>query len=76
VVDIIVTEHGVADLRGMEPVERAESIINNCAHPDYRPLLREYLSKAIKEAGGHEPHLLNEAFSFHMRFRKTGTMSI
>ena len=76
VVDIIVTEQGIADLRGLEPVERAESIIEHCAHPDYRPLLGEYLSKAMKETGGHEPHLLNEAFSFHMRFRKTGTMSI
>lgn len=74
VVDIIVTEQGVADLRGLEPVERAESVINNCAHSDYRSLLREYLSKAIKETGGHEPHLLNEAFSFHRRFKETGTM--
>ena len=74
VVDIIVTEQGVADLRSLEPVERAESIINNCPHPDYRPLLREYLSKAIKATGGHEPHLLNEAFPFHVRLKETGTM--
>lgn len=74
VVDIIVTDQGIADLRGLDPVGRAESIINNCAHPDYRPLLREYLSKAINGTGGHEPHLLNEAFAFHKRFKETGTM--
>lgn len=74
VVDIIVTEQGVADLRTLEPLERAESIINNCAHPDYRPLLHGYLSKAIRETGAHEPHLLSEAFSFHIRFKETGTM--
>ncbi len=75
-VDIIVTEQGIADLRGLEPVERAERIINNCAHPHYRPLLAEYLEKAIKNTGGHEPHLLLEAFSFHMRFAETSTMLI
>ncbi len=74
VVDIIVTEQGIADLRGLEPGERAESIIGNCAHPDYRPLLREYMGKAKEETGGHEPHLVGEAFSFHMRFKETGTM--
>ena len=74
VVDIVVTEQGVADLRALEPAERAESIIENGAHPQYRPLLREYLSKAMKETGGHEPHLLGEAFSFHMRYNETGTM--
>lgn len=74
VVDVIVTEQGVADIRGLEPVERAECIIQNCAHPDYKPLLNEYLSKAVKKNGGHEPHLLSEAFSFHTRFAETGTM--
>ncbi|MEE9612579.1 MAG: acetyl-CoA hydrolase/transferase C-terminal domain-containing protein [Desulfatiglandales bacterium] len=73
-VDIIVTDQGVADLRGLEPVERARSIIRNCAHPDYRSLLTEYLNKAIKKTGGHEPHLLEEAFSFHTRFSKKQTM--
>ena len=74
VVDIVVTEHGVADLRGLEPVERAESIIDRCSHPDYQPLLREYLQKAISETGGHEPHLLDESFSFHLRYARTGSM--
>jgi succinyl-CoA:acetate CoA-transferase len=73
-VDVIVTEQGVADLRGLEPVERAECIIQSCAHPDYRPLLTEYLNKAVRDTGGHEPHLLGEAFSFHIRFSKAQTM--
>lgn len=75
-VDVVVTEQSVADLRGLEPVQRAERIIQNCAHPDYRPLLEEYLKKAIKNSSGHEPHILQEAFSFHLRYAETGTMSI
>lgn len=74
VVDVIITEQGVADLRGLEPVERAESIIHNCAHPDYKPLLTEYLDKAMAKTGGHEPHFLEDAFLFHMRFIEKGTM--
>lgn len=74
VVDIIVTEQGIADIRGLEPIERAEMIISQCAHPDYRPLLSEYLDNAMKKTGGHEPHLLNEAFSFHTRFAEKRTM--
>jgi succinyl-CoA:acetate CoA-transferase len=73
-VDVIVTEQGVADLRGLDPVERAKNIIFNCAHPDYRPLLTDYLDNAVKKTGGHEPHLLDEAFSFHKRFIETGKM--
>ncbi|MGV8056629.1 MAG: acetyl-CoA hydrolase/transferase C-terminal domain-containing protein [Smithellaceae bacterium] len=75
-VDVIVTEVGFADLRGLSPMERAGAIIDNCAHPDYRPLLREYLEKAKKNIGGHEPHILEEAFSFHQRLKKNKTMSI
>ena len=47
-VDVIVTEQGVADLRGKGPLRRAKEIIENCAHPDYRPMLREYLKFAEK----------------------------
>lgn len=74
VVDTVITEQGVADLRGLEPVERANLMIDQCAHPDYRPLLKEYLHKAISETGGHEPHLLDDAFSFHLRYTRTGSM--
>lgn len=64
-VNVIVTEQGVADLRGgLSPEERAVRIIENCAHPRYRPILNEYLMKAKESGGGHEPQLLKEAFSF------------
>ena len=73
-VDVVVTEQGLADLRGLSPVERAGAIIGNCAHPDYRPLLTDYLERAVKAGGGHEPHILEEAFSFHKRLKQTGSM--
>ncbi|MDR3355266.1 MAG: acetyl-CoA hydrolase/transferase family protein [Synergistaceae bacterium] len=72
-VDIIVTEHGIADLRGLSPRERSNEIIEKCAHPDYKELLRDYKRRA--EAGkGHEPHMLYEAFTWHERLRLLGTM--
>ncbi|MGZ4961077.1 MAG: succinate CoA transferase, partial [Limisphaerales bacterium] len=40
----IVTDQGVADLRGKSPAARAEAIINNCAHPEYRKILHDYVS--------------------------------
>ena len=45
-VQVIVTEQGLADLRGLSPKQRAELIIENCAHPDYRPMLRDYYRRA------------------------------
>ena len=72
-VNIIVTEQGVADLRGKSPIERAKAIIENCAHPDYRPLLREYLNLPECQ-GGHTPMSLEHAFSFHREFKKSGDM--
>lgn len=73
-VDVIVTDQGVADLRGLDPVERAHQVIENCAHPDFRPYLRGYLKQAKKENFGHEPHLLRKAFSLHLNLLKNGTM--
>jgi succinyl-CoA:acetate CoA-transferase len=73
-VDVIVTERGLADLRGLSPDERAHEIIEKCAHPDYVPLLRAYHEKARGLVGGHEPHILAEAFSFHERLRNQKTM--
>lgn len=72
-VDILVTDQGLADLRGLSPRERAEVIIEQCVHPDYRPAIRDYFERA-KLVGGHTPHLLNEAFDFHIRFKETGSM--
>ena len=70
-VDIIVTEQGVADLRGKCPMERAELIIEHCAHPSYRDLLRDYLRISAK---GHTCHNLSAAFAMHDTFLRTGDM--
>lgn len=73
--DIIVTEWGWADLRGLSPKERAKLVIENCAHPDYRPLLRKYYEDSLALCGPCQtPHDLSQAFSFHLRYTKTGTM--
>jgi succinyl-CoA:acetate CoA-transferase len=71
--DIFVTEHGLADLRGLAPRERAMQIINNCTDPQYRDVLMDYYRRAAKR-GGHTPHLLAEAFAWHLRFEQTGHM--
>tara|TARA_R110001583_G_scaffold71050_5_gene200524 strand:+ start:31375 stop:32871 length:1497 start_codon:yes stop_codon:yes gene_type:complete len=72
-VDILITEIGLADLRGLAPRERAQTIIANCAHPSYRDDLADYYRRAA-ERGGHTPHLIEEAFSWHSNFRQHGTM--
>ena len=71
-VDVLVTDQGIADLRGTDPIQRAERIIENCAHPDYRPLLRDYLK--MGGTNGQTPHTLNAAFAFHNAFNETGDM--
>ncbi|HEY4539000.1 MAG TPA: succinate CoA transferase [Faecalibacter sp.] len=73
-VDIIVTEQGLADLRGLAPRERAIEIINNCVHPDYKQELMSYFERACAERGGQTPHILEEAFSWHTRLKQTGSM--
>ncbi len=72
-VDIVVTECGLADLRGLAPRERAQVIIANCAHPDYRDALTDYVRRA-QARGGHTPHVIEEALSWHTRLRETGSM--
>lgn len=75
-VQVLITEQGLADLRGLSPKQRAKKIINNCAHPAYRPLLQEYYDHALTVANGlHTPHDLRQAHSWHVRFLETGTMS-
>ena len=72
---IFCTEQGVADCRGLSPVERARLIIEKCAHPDYKPMLTEYLEKALAATkDAHTPMLLDEALSWHKRFTETGSM--
>ena len=73
--DIFVTEMGVADVRGLSPKERARVIIENCAHPDYKPMLLDYLARAEQATKyAQTPHILSEALSWHTRFVETGTM--
>ena len=71
---VFITEQGVADIRGLGPVERAKLIIEKCAHPDYRPMLMEYLEISQKKHMGHIPHDLEQAFKMHLDCMKTGTM--
>ena len=71
---VIVTEQGYADLRDLTPKERAEAIIENCAHPDYKEALRDYFQRACAEAPCQTPHLRDEALSWHSRYEKTGSM--
>ncbi|WP_242339395.1 MULTISPECIES: acetyl-CoA hydrolase/transferase family protein [Anaeromyxobacter] len=72
----IVTEYGFADLRGKSPKQKAKEIIEKCAHPEFRPILWDYYNRSMKNpsAGLHSPHMLDEAFSFHTRYLKTGDM--
>ncbi|RKQ33519.1 acetyl-CoA hydrolase/transferase family protein [Oceanobacillus halophilus] len=72
-VDVVVTEQGYADLRGLAPRERVPVIIENCAHPMYREQLWEYYNEAL-ERGGQTPHVLEKAFSWHTNFKEHGTM--
>lgn len=72
-VDILVTEQGLADLRGLAPRERAVEVIKHCVHPDYRNAMLDYYERACAR-GGHTPHILEEAFSWHTRLEQQGTM--
>ena len=74
-VDVIVSERGVADLRGLSPKERALVIIDKIANPKYQPMLLDYFHRACEACKNSQtPHILSEAFSFHTRFNETGTM--
>ncbi|MBB4861901.1 succinyl-CoA:acetate CoA-transferase [Pseudomonas nitritireducens] len=72
-VDILVTEVGLADLRGLAPRERARVIIDNCVHPSYRDALNSYFDAAC-ERGGHTPHILREALEWHINLEERGHM--
>ena len=76
-VQVIVTEQGLADLRGLSPTQRARLIVERCAHPDYRPALLDYMDRAQRGAPGqHTPHLLEEALNWHATYLKTGHMPV
>jgi succinate CoA transferase len=70
-VKILITEYGVADLRGLSPIQRAETIIENCVAPEYKDLLKKYLQLGQT---GHTPQNLVAALSFHNAFNQTGDM--
>ena len=74
-VQVLVTEQGLADLRGLSPKQRATLIMDRCAHPDYRPALADYYARArLGSYGQQSPSLPGEALSWHQRFMETGSM--
>lgn len=74
-VQIIVSEQGLADLRGLAPVERAQAIISQCAHPDFKEPLLDYFKLARQHSfGQHIPHHLPAALAWHQRYMETGSM--
>jgi succinyl-CoA:acetate CoA-transferase len=74
-VNVVVTEQGLADLRGLSPTQRARLVIENCSHPDYRSELKSYAERAMRLAmGKHTPHMLTESLSWHSRYLRCGHM--
>lgn len=71
-VNVIVTEQGVADLRGKSPKERAQAIIENCAHPDYKQLLWDYLK--LTDGKAQTPHSIQAALGMHAELAQSGDM--
>jgi succinate CoA transferase len=72
-VNVIATEQGLADLRGLAPRERSRVIIQNCVHPKYKELMMDYVKEA-EALGGHTPHVIGKALSWHARLLETGSM--
>jgi succinate CoA transferase len=70
-VQIVVTEQGLADLRGLGPMRRAHRIIEKCAHPAYRDYLFKYLEKSRV---GHIRHDLASCFDLHRNLIEHGEM--
>lgn len=70
-VQVVVTEKGLADLRGLGPVQRARLIIERCAHPLYQDYLYEYTAKA---RASHISHDLGSCFDLHRNLLRFGTM--
>ena len=71
-VNIIVTEQGVADLRGKSPKQRAQAIIEHCVHPDYKQLLWDYLK--LTDGKAQTPHAIQAALGMHVEFAQSGDM--
>jgi succinyl-CoA:acetate CoA-transferase len=74
-VQVLVTENGLADLRGLSPRQRAHLIIEKCANLDFKAQLLDYLNRAERLSyGKHTPHLLTESLGWHNRYLRTGNM--
>ena len=73
-VDAVITEYGVADLRHKSDMQKSEELIK-VAHPDYQPMLRDYL-KYAQTNGGHTHHCLSAAFAMHDTFLRKGDMRL
>jgi propionyl-CoA:succinyl-CoA transferase len=70
-VQVFVTEQGLADVRGLGPREKVRTIIDKCAHPDFRDYLHRYVADA---SPSHITHNLKKAFELHTSLLETGTM--
>jgi acetyl-CoA hydrolase len=70
-VHVMVTEQGVADLRGLDPLQRAARIIDHCAYPPYRDYLRSYVRCSGR---GHIPHDLRRCFELYANLQEYGSM--
>ena len=68
---VVVTEQGVADLRGIGPLERARRLIDHCAHPAYRDYLHHYVESSPP---GHLRHDLARCFELHRNLLEHGAM--
>lgn len=70
-VQVIVTDQGLADLRGLGPMQRARTIIDHCAHPAYRDYLHRYIEKSRM---GHIRHDLASCYDLHLNLMEHGSM--
>jgi len=70
-VKVVITEQGIADLRGKSPIQRARTIIKNCVHPYYKEMLTDYVNLEEKV---HTPQTLSACFGMHVQFGKSGDM--
>jgi len=72
-IDIVITENGYADIRGLDDLQRAESIISNCAAEQYQQQLLDYFYTS-KKLGGHHPQNPQMAIGWYARLKETGSM--
>ncbi|WP_442505269.1 succinate CoA transferase [Novipirellula sp. SH528] len=70
-VQVLVTEQGLADLRGLAPHQRALRIVDHCVHPMYREYMHQYMANCKP---GHINHDLKHCFDLHQRLIETGDM--